>query len=288
MRTLLTILDSTCRRLVLLAGVAFLLAAGGCSLERNEDEGDPRKFLAEYRVSISKSTVVLTEQKPTDDQVTLSVTCVPLNGSPNCAIDDPDWWNNDPTPLVIPIIKDRHKATTKATLVLNQMLLPIVSESLRKSSLLGAQETVLMSFFPTEVPDKVHVTGRQWIEIQFPYGSSPVVRQDDAADKPVLEIFPRTLTMRPSDTAWITNDVVIHYKGPPTYLLGVVLSGDNSANFRLSLPLFPFPVGKNALLMIHVIFTGLVTPNNNTIYYAKIKVIAENGATEYMTIRAYR
>jgi hypothetical protein len=289
MRTLLTILDSACRRLVLPAGAELLLVTGGCGLTPNEDEGDLVKPLAEYRVSISKSKVVLTKEKP-EDKVTLSVTCVPLDGSLTCAINNP-LWDSFRLALVRCSIDHNDWAICEATLGLDEDELARAAEKLEKgasSSVLGAQTTVLVSFFLKRFNERVRVTGRRWLEVQVPFGSSGDMRQDEAADKPVLTSLPSPFKMSAPGTGSVTRSLLIHYKGPPTYLLSVVLSGENSAKFRLGLPIMPFPMSKNVLFTIPVTFLGRTGPDDYTVYHADVTVIAENGTTEKVIITVGR
>jgi hypothetical protein len=285
MRTLLTILDSTCRRLVLLAGVAFLLAAGGCSMERNGDEGQPESPLAEYRVSISPSTVVLTAEKP-EQNVTLSVTCVPSDGSLTFPIYDPGWSVNNPQPTFVEVKVDQHgqvSTTAKLTITENALFWAGLCSS---DTLLDAQSKPQIGFLPKNVPLGFSVTGQRYVTVQLPHMPGPDVRQPTPALKPELTFNPESLPIKASGTSPVTSEVTIVYKGQSTELVSIELSGTDAAKFKLWLPILPRSADTLSAVTVLVTFLGLADANDYNTYHAEITVTTANRTTRTVHVSA--
>jgi hypothetical protein len=289
MRTLLTILQHTGPSLVLPAGAVLLLVTGGCGLTPNEDEGDPEPFLAEYRVGISRKDVTLFTGDEQD--VILSVSCVPANASPDCANNNPDWSMSNPGFWFLSAkVVDRTKPTTVITLkCIGEPA--ATSHGLGRNSLVGAQSRFLIAFFPRHVPETLRLTGQRWVVATIPldvYGLDFDSRQVDAPEKAVLSVFPKPLIIRPRDTGATNEVLLISYKGSATDLQSVVLTTTNPEKFSLLRPILPLAMGTRFMVSLPVTFLGLNDSNDNNIYNAEVTVTTADGATGKVSIQAYR
>jgi hypothetical protein len=285
-RSLLTIFRQAGPKPLMAAGMAVLLATGGCSLLPNEDEGDLEPTMAEYQVSILPTAVVLTEQSPAA-MVYLSVACVGKNLPPDCAQNAPSWSVHNPTEGLVEAGADQpDQASTTAYLRINRSAFDVAGAHLANNPLLGAQSTALVAFFPENVPAGLRVTGQRWVVVQFPLWPGLVVRQPAPALQPELTITPMDLFIPASGTEQVIREVTIVYKGQPTELVDIGLSGADAAKFRLLRPILPLATDKLFVVTVPVTFLGLTSANDYHPYTAAITVKTQNGATRTVAVSA--
>jgi hypothetical protein len=267
---------------VMAVGTVVLLATGGCGLLPNEDEGDlVDPTMAEYRVSILPTAVVLTDHSP-DAMVYLNVTCVGMNLPPACAQNAPGWSFENPARGIVKVEIDQDDQTsTTAKLSIDPTALAAQGSEavMNNSPLLGAQSTALVAFFPENVPAGLRAAGQRWVIVQFPLPRGPDVRQPAPALQPELKIGPRPLSIQVRGTGQISSEVTIIYKGQPTELVDIALSGADAAKFRLLRPILPLATDKLFAVRVPVTFLGLTDANDYKTYSAEITARTQNGIT---------